>query len=118
MTKKEYRDKWKKDNPIYMKLHRVIYRRCYKYYKKNGVRVGIIITDMLGCSIHELQTHLEGKWVDGMNWGNHGYEWEIDHIIPLSSDKSRDGFIRLNHYSNLQPLWKEDNRIKGDTISL
>jgi hypothetical protein len=68
---------------------------------------------MLGCSIKELQLHLESKWAVNMSWENHGKVWEVDHIIPLCSDKSLEGFIRLNHYTNLQPLTVRDNDIKG-----
>ena len=112
MNKKEYRDKWKRENPIYIKLYKVMYRRVYKFRKKHGVGIEIMISEMVGCSFKELKSYLESKWVNGMNWENYG-EWEIDHIIPLSKDDTREGFIRLNHYSNLQPLWKEDNRRKG-----
>jgi hypothetical protein len=30
--------------------------------------------------------------------------WDIDHIIPISSAKTKEDIIRLNHYTNLQPL--------------
>lgn len=113
MTEKEYRDKWKEDNPVYIKLYRMMYRRVYKFRKNGGGDIGMMITDMLGCSIMELSIHLEGKWVEGMSWGNYGKEWDVDHIIPLMSDKTLEGFIRLNHYTNLQPLWKKDNSDKA-----
>jgi hypothetical protein len=50
-----------------------------------------------------------------MTWDNHG-EWHIDHIIPISSGKTEDEVLKLCHYTNLQPLWKEDNLKKSDKI--
>ena len=55
------------------------------------------------------------------NWGKYNgelnYGWDIDHIIPLSSAKTEDDIIRLNHYTNLQPLCSYTNRhIKRDKI--
>lgn len=43
---------------------------------------------------------------------------EIDHIIPLSTAQTVDDVKRLNHYSNLQLLFKEDNQAKGTKIPL
>ena len=52
-----------------------------------------------------------------MTWENKGlyngelnYGWDIDHIIPLSSAETEEDIIRLNHYSNLQPLCSKINR--------
>jgi len=60
-----------------------------------------------------------------MNWDNKGlyngnfeYGWDVDHIIPLSSAKTEEEIIRLNHYSNLQPLCSKINRdIKKDYLT-
>ena len=41
---------------------------------------------------------------------------QIDHIIPISSGKTEDEVIKLCHYSNLQPLWAEENLLKSDKI--
>ena len=41
---------------------------------------------------------------------------EIDHIIPLSTAKTVEDARRLNHYTNLQLLFKEDNQAKGTKI--
>jgi hypothetical protein len=43
---------------------------------------------------------------------NHGL-WEIDHIKPLALAHTYDEVVLLNHYTNLQPLWKEENRRKS-----
>ena len=52
-----------------------------------------------------------------MSWENKGlyngelnYGWDIDHIIPLDTAKTEEDVIRLNHYSNLQPLCSKINR--------
>jgi hypothetical protein len=45
------------------------------------------------------------------------YGWDIDHIIPVSSATSEEEVIKLNHYTNLQPLCSKINRnIKKDKL--
>ena len=59
-----------------------------------------------------------------MSWNNKGlyngefnFGWDIDHIIPLSSGKTEEDIIKLNHYTNLQPLCSRINRdIKKDIV--
>lgn len=83
--------------------------------------------EILGCSYEEFKTYIESKWQSWMNWDNYGnwdgiakeinYSWDIDHIIPLSSAIDEEQFIRLNHYTNLQPLCSYINRfIKRNQI--
>ena len=60
-----------------------------------------------------------------MNWNNYGlwngelnYGWDIDHIIPISSAKTEEEIIKLNHYSNLRPLCSQINRyVKKDKLA-
>jgi hypothetical protein len=47
-----------------------------------------------------------------MNWDNYG-DWHLDHIIPLCEAKTEEELFKLNHYTNLQPLWAEDNLKKN-----
>ena len=51
-----------------------------------------------------------------MSWGLMGKHIHIDHIIPLSSAKTEEEVYELCHYTNLQPLWAEDNLKKGSKI--
>lgn len=68
--------------------------------------------DILGETFDNVRRHLEKQFEDGMNWNNFG-EWHIDHIVPLSSGRNQEELIKLNHYTNLQPLWAKDNLSKG-----
>lgn len=94
------------------------------YFLKNNQKVGSAVKD-LGCSVGELKQYLEKQFYtnikndEKMTWGNYGfYGWHIDHIIPLSSFDltKRKQFLKACHYTNLQPLWAEDNLKKGDKI--
>jgi len=73
--------------------------------------------EILGCSFEEFKEYLESLWESWMTWGNHGkyngevdYGWDIDHIQPLSSATTEEELLKLNHFSNLQPLCSKVNR--------
>jgi hypothetical protein len=68
---------------------------------------------ILGCSYMEFFDHIESKFQDGMTWDNRNL-WHIDHIIPVSSAKTEQELLNLNHYTNLQPLWALDNIKKSN----
>jgi hypothetical protein len=52
-----------------------------------------------------------------MSWGNYGYYgWHVDHKIPLDSGKTEEEILKLCHYLNLQPLWRNDNQSKSNVI--
>jgi len=80
--------------------------------KKKGYTKSKKTEEIIGCTIHELIMHLSNMFLDGMSFENHG-EWHIDHIIPLVTAKTEDEVIKLNHYTNLQPLWAKDNLSKS-----
>jgi hypothetical protein len=50
-----------------------------------------------------------------MSWSNFG-EWHIDHIVPCAQARDNDELLKLQHYTNLQPLWASDNFSKNDTL--
>jgi hypothetical protein len=77
-------------------------------------------SEILGCTFEEFKQHLESKFESWMSWENYGnpkdglFElnktWDIDHITPLVTAKTEEDIIRLNHYTNLQPLCSYTNR--------
>lgn len=66
----------------------------------------------VGCSPEELKSRFESLFTEGMSWDNYG-EWHVDHIRPVSSFKAEE-WEQINHYTNLQPLWAEDNLLKSN----
>ncbi len=95
-----------------------IRNRLGRYFKSKGTKkISKRTIEMIGCSCSELREHIEKKFTEGMNWNNYGKNgWHVDHIIPLSSAKNEEEMIKLNHYTNLQPLWAIDNIKKGKKI--
>ena len=79
-------------------------------------KVGSAVND-LGCSVDDLKTYLASKFELNMTWDNYG-EWHIDHVTPLSSyDLTSSEQLKLACcYTNLQPLWAEDNFRKSNKL--
>jgi hypothetical protein len=115
-NKKEWTKKYyhmKKETDILFTIKEKIRSTIRKSLKKNGKKTH----DILGCSYNDFKIYLESKFEHWMNWENRGlyngdfdYGWDIDHIIPISSAKTEEELIKLNHYTNLQPLCSKLNR--------
>jgi hypothetical protein len=137
LYRKQYRLKHEQEikeyQIIYRKIHRVDLNRQRKFrYSKNiNFRLGCalrnrivkvlkrnpkaeITLSLLGCSLIQLKQHLESHFKDGMNWSNYG-KWHVDHIRPCASfDLSKpEEQKKCFNYTNLQPLWAEENLSKG-----
>jgi len=108
-----YKNSWQNDkrnnDPLY-KLKSTISSLIYKSLKYKSFEKKDKTIDILGCSIEFFKNYLESKFTDDMNWKNHGKVWDIDHIIPISSAKNEEEILKLNHYTNLQPLDSYINR--------
>jgi hypothetical protein len=72
--------------------------------------------EYVGCSIEKLREHLEKQFTDGMSWETQG-TWHVDHVRPCSSFnlESDEEKQKCFHYTNLQPLWGDENILKSDT---
>jgi hypothetical protein len=109
-------EKYKTDD-LY-KLKTRMRKAIRKTFKINGFTKKTKTSLILGCSFDDLKLHIEKQFADWMTWDNHGIftgepniGWDIDHIIPLATAKTEEDVIRLNHYTNLQPLCSYINRI-------
>ena len=80
-----------------------------KVYKKEHTE------ELLQCSLEFFIQYIQEKFTEGMTLENYG-QWHLDHIIPLATAKTREDVVRLNHYTNFQPLWAKDNLSKGAKI--
>jgi hypothetical protein len=105
----------RRKNDILFKLSTNYRSRLSSFYKNSGIKKIQKTNKIIGCSWEELHIHIKSKFKDGMSNENYG-DWHIDHMIPLASAKNEEELVRLCHYTNLQPLWAEENRIKKDNI--
>ena len=112
-----YRKKQKEINPLY-KLSNSLRRNINNSFKRYKFSKNSNTETILGCSFEEFKSHIESLWQPWMNWDNYGlyngqanYGWDIDHIMPLSSATNEEDVIKLNHYTNLQPLCSYTNRV-------
>jgi hypothetical protein len=137
---KKYHKKYNENNKESIRIKKRLYeskrRRTDKLYNLR-IKIGGLIREslrrkgytkksrtfeILGCSYVEFMQHLESQFEPWMNWENYGkyngelnYGWNIDHIIPNSSGDTEDEILKLNHYTNFQPLCSKVNRdIKKD----
>lgn len=113
-NKLEYHKKRMANDPVYAMKRRIIYILSNSF-RSNGYTKKSRTHEILGCSFEYFKNYFEAQFKDGMSWENRS-KWEIDHIIPLASAKTEDDVIRLNHYTNLQPLWAIDNKRKSDKM--
>jgi hypothetical protein len=105
----------RKKTDIIFKVSCISRTRLIQFLKIKNITKKNKTFNYIGCTPKFLKEYLETKFVCGMSWDNHG-EWHIDHIIPLSTAKNEDDVYKLCHYTNLQPLWAEDNLKKSNKI--
>lgn len=87
---------------------------CQSFKRKKESKM-MHTEEVLGCSFEEFMSHMCSLFQDGMTIDNYG-EWQVDHIVPLSTAKTKEDVIKLCHYTNLQPLWASDNRAKSNKL--
>lgn len=116
---REYAKKYKlsKSNDNLWKLSSRMRSMIGNSLRSNGYSKSSKTEEILGCSFEDFKLYLESKFDNWMSWDNYGYfngelnyGWDIDHIIPLDSAKTEEDIIKLNHYTNLQPLCSFINR--------
>jgi hypothetical protein len=101
----------------FSKIYNCIISRIYSTFQKYNIPFNMSYDEIIGCTEKELETYIYTKLKPNMTFDNHG-EWEIDHIKPVSSftfTNQCDIFLCFN-YTNLQPLWFQENRQKSNKI--
>ena len=118
-----YKKQRRKSDPLYRVT--LNYRRsCLRAFKSISQKKNFKSLKLLGLETwEELAKRLEPQFYDHpktgekMTFDNHGFHgWHIDHIIPLSTATTEEEIIKLCHYTNLQPMWAEENISKSNKI--
>jgi hypothetical protein len=86
-------------------------------FSRNNISKPKKTEDILGCSVDFFREYIASMFKHGMSFENHSRDgWHLDHIIPISSATTEEDVIKLNHYTNFQPLWAKDNLSKHNKI--
>ena len=112
--KHEQRKERRNSDPVFNLVNRV---RCriWKFLTLSNITKKNKTFEIVGCTPEFLKEYLEKQFKDGMSWENR-HLFHIDHIIPLSSAKTEKELYKLCHYTNLQPLWVDENLKKSNKI--
>lgn len=111
------REKNRYHNDPLFKIKTNIRNRLKLFLKSKSITKRNTTLQIVGASPEVIKEHIEKQFKEGMTWENYGLTgWHIDHIIPLSSAKTEEDVYRLAHYTNLQPLWSEENYKKSNNI--
>lgn len=119
---KKQKERWRND-PVF-KLTHTMRTRLNAAIKNRSVKKNKSTISYLGCTYGHLIKYLESMFHDNpftkekmtwQNWGNGPNKWQIDHIIPfIAVDLTNpEELAKVNHYSNLRPLWDEEHLIKS-----
>jgi hypothetical protein len=114
LKRQKYIKSKRETDPLF-KMRQNLSNRTTIAFKVNRWNKKSKTQEMLGADYHTVFNHIQSKFKKGMSWDNHG-EWHFDHIVPLASAKTEDELIKLCHYTNLQPLWAEENIRKGSKL--
>jgi hypothetical protein len=112
---KRFKERYEDDSLF--KFRKLIQNNIRNSFKRKGFSKTSKCREVLGADWDVVKRYFESKFLDGMSWDNQG-EWHIDHILPISTAVTEEDVLRLNHYTNLQPLWAEDNIKKSDVLTM
>ena len=123
---KSYNRKRQKEKRISDPVWRLVVNmraRLLAFVKASNVKKSNKTFVMVGCTPEFLKKHLEKQFYnrkitnEPMTWKNHSLRgWHVDHIKPLDKALTSEDLEKLSHYTNLQPLWSEDNIRKSNKI--
>lgn len=132
----DYERNWREQNKERLRPHRNLYqvnrrkllphinlaermrKRIHQYLKRAGFgKNGRASFKILGCDQQFFFKWIQSLFLPGMNFENRN-EWELDHIFPVAAcGKNEEQILLASHYRNIKPIWRRENRAKGDAIT-
>jgi hypothetical protein len=109
----KYREEIKED--IIKRIFHNVSMRIHKKLKEQNIDRNYTYSYLLGCDLLEFEFYLTSKLKDNMTFDNYG-EWQIDHIKPITKFNltNEQELFQCCNYTNLQPLWQLENKIKSN----
>jgi hypothetical protein len=110
-----YNNRIKTDPVFYLKEN---VRKNIQASIKEGGKSGKT-NELVGLSGKDLLDYLGTLFWPGMTKDNRGnMKWHLDHVVPIESfDKSDPNWqFKAFHWTNLQPLWADDNLRKSNRL--
>lgn len=108
---KNYRRKLKETSEIYKERVKLS-QKLRKVFKSKGTYKSKDLEKITKIKNSDLYTYLLETFKNNYNHEYYCEEVHIDHKIPLAKAKTIDDVYKLNHYTNLQLLYPEDNMKK------
>jgi hypothetical protein len=119
--RKEYVKRNKKNYAVYMSYR----RRHIKFVQmrdKHSLTFSTILSNRYDKYSKEVKEKIikwfEFNFTDYMDWNNHGTDWHIDHVLPISKFKFEDDLDATIcfDWKNCVPLDKTENLVKNNKI--
>jgi len=103
-----------KSNPT-----KVMAKRLSRLHRHALAQINAIKTsptfEALGYTADEFRCHIERQFIKGMGWHNMA-DWQIDHIIPISTARTVEDVVFLNQLQNLRPMPARENNAKKNKV--
>ena len=114
-THKSQKSQCRVCNPLLVLIN-IQRHNIWKIMKKEDIVKTKPTIEYLGCSAEYFKNYIQSKMVDGMTFDNIHY----DHIKPVSAFdlKNEEELLYCCHYTNFQPLLKQDNLKKWSKWSV
>ena len=76
--------------------------------------------DVLGMSMDVFRQWIQCQFEPGMTWDTYSVEWELNHVLPVSSFDLDDPLQQhvCFGWTNFQPKFIADNRAKGNALRI
>jgi hypothetical protein len=121
-TNKELYRNWERNRlktDMSFRIKKSVMAILHYHLNKNNEYKTHHTVEYLGCTIEIYRDYLEKLFTSEMNWENYGTYWEIDHIKPIDLFElsNPEELFKCFHYTNTQPMFWKDNRIKSNNLT-
>ncbi len=112
-----YKKKRKLVDPLF-KFTMDVRKRVMSGFFMRGYSKNTKTYEILGAEFEFVLMYLIHTAEKRYGFYNEAVKYQIDHIVPISTATTQEEVIKLNHWTNLQFLTREDNLAKSDKVGV